>query len=126
MFNAAVVDPDTGSLEATAGLLARNPHVSSVACFRGYSDFFKEIEKGGIHLAFIRVGSPGFHGLSVARETFAVSPATMVVFMSDTGNYAVAAFEEGACGYLILPAEQKDLDELVDNLKKRVKGACWS
>lgn len=78
-----------------------------------------EIEKGGIDIAFIRVGNPGLHGLSLAKETLAASPATKVVFMSDTERYAVIAFEEGACGYLLLPAEQNDLDEVMDNIRKR-------
>jgi len=119
MFKAAVVDPDPGSLQATAGLLANNGHIASVACFSGYDGFMSELRKGGVHIAFIRVGVPGLPGLSVARETLAVSPATMVVFMSDTESYAVTAFEEGASGYLLLPAEQKDFDGVVENIRKR-------
>lgn len=119
MFNAAVVDPDPGSLKATAGLLARNPHIASVACFDGYTGFMSEIEKGGVHVAFIRVGFSGFHGLSIAKEALVASPATRIVFMSDTGNYAVMAFDEGASGYLLLPAKQKNLDEVMDNIRKR-------
>jgi len=125
MFNTAVVDPDAGSLKAAAGLLAKNPHVDSVACFSGYTGFMSEIERGGVHIAFIRVGRPGFHGLSIARETLSVSPATRVVFMSDTESYAVMAFEEGASGYLLLPAVQKDLDEVMDNIRKRGTGRLF-
>lgn len=119
MFKVAVVDPDPGSLQATAGLLARNGHVVSVACFSGYGSFLNEIRKGEVHVAFIRVGRPELPGLTAARMILAVSPATMVVLMSDSESYAVAAFEEGASGYLLLPAGQKDLDGVMENIRKR-------
>lgn len=119
MLNAAVVDPDSGSLKIVACLLERNAQIASVTCFSSLPDYVSELEKGSIHIAFIRVGSPGFHGLSLARETSLVSPATRVVFMSDTERYAVMAFEERACGYLLLPAQQKDLDEVLDNVRRR-------
>lgn len=119
MFNTAVIDPDSGALEAMVGLLKKNTNIASVVCFSKYADYMREIENGSIDIAFIRAGSYGFHGLSLAKETLLASPATRVVFVSDTEKYAVIAFEEGASGYLLLPVEQRDLNELMENIRRR-------
>ncbi|MFZ5642894.1 MAG: response regulator [Bacillota bacterium] len=119
MYNVAVIDNDSDCLKAMASLLEGNCYMLSVNCFSRSSDYLGELKKGNIHIAFIRVGSPGLHGLSLTKVTQKVSPATRVVLMSCAESYAVMAFEEKACGYLVLPAEQKDLDEVIANIRRR-------
>ncbi|MHB8158869.1 MAG: response regulator [Desulfocucumaceae bacterium] len=119
MYNAAVIDTDSGCLELMARLLNGNCYIASVTCFSLMSDYLSELKKGNIQVVFIRVGSPGLQGLSLTKVTQTVSPATRVVFMSCAESYAVMAFEEKACGYLVLPAEQKGVDEVIENIKRR-------
>ncbi|MBU7006028.1 LytR/AlgR family response regulator transcription factor [Phosphitispora fastidiosa] len=119
MYNAAVIDTDPATLEAMAGLLGNNPHVDRISCFSRMPDFFSELEKGWVQIAFIRVGGPGLQGLSLAKEIIKISPATRVVFMAGIAGYALMAFDEGARGYLLLPADQKRLDEVIENIRKR-------
>ncbi|MCL5058023.1 MAG: hypothetical protein M1130_08515 [Actinobacteria bacterium] len=119
MYNTAVIDTDIGCLKSMASLLEGNCHIISVTCFSRSSDYLSELKKGNIHIAFIRVGSPELQGLSLAKVTQTVSPSTRFVFMSSAESYAVMAFEERACGYLLLPAEQKDLDGVIENIRKR-------
>ncbi|WP_418791917.1 LytR/AlgR family response regulator transcription factor [Phosphitispora sp. TUW77] len=119
MYNAAVIDTDPYTLETMARLLENNSYISRVACFSRLPDFFSELEKGWIHIAFIRVGGPELQGLSLAMKIIKVSPATRVVFMAGIAGYAIMAFEEGARGYLLLPADQRRLDEVIENIRRR-------
>ena len=119
MYNTAVIDNDPATIKAMVGLLENNPHIARVACFSRLPDFYREMEKGRVQIAFIRVGSPGLQGLSLAKEIMKVSPATRVVFMAGIAGYAIMAFDEGARGYLLLPANQKRLDEVIENIRKR-------
>jgi two-component SAPR family response regulator len=118
MYNTAVIDTDSICLRHISGLLKENRDINSVTCFQLWSDYLGELKKGNIHIAFIRVDSPGVQGLSLARVTQGVSPATRIVFISSVKSYAVMAFEERASGYLVLPVTQQDLDEVVVNIKK--------
>lgn len=119
MYNTAVIDTDGGCLKQVASLLKENRYIISVACFHQWADYLGELKKGNIHITFIRVDSPGLQGLSLAKVTQRISPATRIVFISSVKSYAVMAFEERASGYLVLPAKQKDLDKVVENIRRR-------
>lgn len=119
MYNAAVVDTDSSCLRIMARLLEENCYITSVNCFSRWQDYLSELAKKNIHIAFIRVGSMGLYGQPLAKKTLMISPATRIVFMSSAGSYAVMAFEEKACGYLVLPAEQRDLNGVIDNIRRR-------
>lgn len=119
MYLAAVIDTDSDFLKYMSGLLENNCYIISVSCFNQWSDYLSELKKGNINLALIRVDSPGLQGLSLARVTQGASPATRIVFISSAASYAIMAFEERARGYLVLPVKQQDLDEVVDNIRRR-------
>ena len=119
MYNAVVMETDRSCLKYLSRLLKENPYINSVTCFYRSEDYLEELKKGTMHIAIIRVDSPGPQGLSLARVTQMVSPATRVVFISSVKSYAVMAFEERASGYLVLPVTQKDVDEVVLNIRRR-------
>jgi len=119
MYNAAVIDNDNGCLEYMSRLLEQNGHITSVTCFQQWASYLEELKNRNIHIAFIRVDSPGLQGFSLAKVTQKVSPVTRIVFISSAESYAVIAFEERASGYLVLPVRQKRLDEVIENIRKR-------
>lgn len=119
MYNTAVIDSDSSFLKYMSCLLEENRYIGSVNCFHQWPGYLDELEKGNIHISFIRVDSPSLQGLSLAKVTQRICPATRIVFISSAASYAVMAFEERAWGYLMLPVKQKDLDEVVENIRKR-------
>ena len=119
MFKAIVFDHDWDSLQITLELMKNNRYLTSVIGFSTPQALFNELEKGNIDIAFIRVGKPGISGLSLVRKIQQRLPAVRLVFMADTRNYAVMAFEEGACGYLILPIRTEYLTEVIENILQR-------
>ncbi len=119
MYNVAVIDRDLDCLKNMLQLVQKNVHITSVTCFQQPGSYLKEIKKGNSDIAFIRVDSPGLQGLSLAKVTQRVSPATRIVFISSVKSYAVMAFEERASGYLVLSVTQKDVDEVVANIRRR-------
>ena len=119
MYNTAVIDTDNGCLKHLSGLLKANCNINSVASFAHWAYYLGELKKGNIHIAFIRVDNSCLQGLSLVKVTQRVSPDTRIVLISSVESYAVMAFEERASGYLVLPVTQKDLDDVVDNIRKR-------
>jgi len=119
MYNVAVIETNRGCLKYLSRILKENCYINSVTCFYRGEDYLSELKKGTMHIAFIRVDSPGLQGFSLAKATQMVSPATRIVFMSSVKSYAVMAFEERASGYLVLPVTQKDVDEVVLNIRRR-------
>lgn len=119
MYNVALIDNDIKCLEYMSRLLEGNEHITSLTCFQQRDGYLEELQKGNIHIAFIRLGSPGLHGFSLAKATRKVSPVTRIVFLASADSHAVIAFEERASGYLVLPVKQKRLDEVVENIMKR-------
>jgi len=119
LYNTVVIDTDNGCLNHISRLLKENGLINSVTCFHQWSEYLGELEKGNIHIVFIRVDSPGLQGLSLAMETKGISPVTRIVFISSVKSYAVIAFEEQASGYLVLPVTQQALDEVVANIRRR-------
>jgi len=119
MYDTAVIDSNSACLEHISGLLKDNRYINSVTCYCRWVDYLGELKHRNIHIAFIRVDSPGLHGLSLARVTRGMSPDVRIVFISGVNDYAVIAFEEKASGYLMWPATQKDIDEVIENIRAR-------
>ncbi len=119
MYNAMVMVTDRNCLKCLSRLLKENRYINSVTSFYRSEDYLCELKKGKMHIAFIRVDSPGLEGLSLAKATLKISPATRVVFISGVKSYAIMAFEERASGYLVLPVTQKDVDVVVANIRRR-------
>lgn len=128
MYNTTVIDTDSHCLKHMSRLLKENCYINSVTCVHQWEDYLGELKKTNLHIAFIRVDSPGLSGLSLVKVTQEISPGTRIVFVSSVKSYAVLAFEEKASGYLVLPITQKDLDEVVVNIRRRDqlrRGDLW-
>lgn len=122
MYTAAVIDNDLNCLVNILGLLRSNLHIISADHFSCSSDYLNELAKRQINIAFIRLGNPELQGLSLARKTKEISPSTRVVFMSSSQSYSIMAFEEGAWGYLLLPARKESLEAVIENIRCREIG----
>ena len=57
------------------------------------------------------LGLPGINGLEAARRIRAISPDSRVLFLSehDSHEFVVAAFEAGACAYILKSDAATDL-----------------
>lgn len=67
--------------------------------------------------AFLDIRMPGMTGVEAARL---IGSACHIVFITAYGEFAVAAFEQGAVDYVLKPAERERLELTVARLRQRL------
>lgn len=76
-------------------------------------------------LVFLDIRMPGMSGIEAAREIARLAPADdapacEIVFITAYDQYAVEAFEQGVCDYVLKPAERERLQLTVQRLQARL------
>jgi two-component SAPR family response regulator len=73
-------------------------------------------------VVFVRIDDPSIPGLEMTRQATAVYPEIQVVWMAAGEGYALEAFPRGVDAYLLLPATEEKLAEVMDSLEfKKVR-----
>jgi DNA-binding LytR/AlgR family response regulator len=67
-------------------------------------------------IVFLDIQLPGLNGMEVARH---IPDACQVVFVTAYGEHALAAFDAGACDYLVKPVTNARLLQTIRRLKSR-------
>lgn len=70
-------------------------------------------------VCLIRLGREGIPGLTAAALLRQESPGTRIVFVANSSDYAIAAYELGAYGYLLSPVKQEKLQRLLVHAASR-------
>ena len=84
-----------------------------------FQAFFDTPEDGVI---FVRIDDPSIPGLELTRRATTVYSNIQLVWMAANEEYALEAFPRGVDAYLLLPATEEKLAEVMDSLKfKRVR-----
>ncbi len=77
-------------------------------------------------LVFLDIRMPGLTGVEAARQIAQLPededdwPLPEIVFITAYDQYAVEAFEQGVCDYVLKPAERERLALTVERIKKRL------
>jgi DNA-binding LytR/AlgR family response regulator len=116
---AAVVAEDEPVLreQLTEALVAVWPELDIVAVSENGSQALAALEQYRPDVLFLDIEMPGASGLEVARQA---SGRCHVVFVTAYGQYAVAAFEEGALDYLIKPIDRSRLAAACERVRRRL------
>jgi two-component SAPR family response regulator len=78
-----------------------------------FQAFIRAPEDGAV---FVRIDDPSIPGLELTRQATAVYPQIQVVWMAAGEGYALEAFPRGVDAYLLLPATEEKLAEVMDSL----------
>lgn len=76
-------------------------------------------------LVFLDIRMPGLTGVEAARQIAQLPdddewPLPEIVFITAYDQYAVEAFEQGVCDYVLKPAERERLAVTVERIRKRL------
>jgi DNA-binding LytR/AlgR family response regulator len=106
---ALVVDDEVPALDELTYLLRAMPAVSSVHAARSPSEALRSLQERRYDVVFLDVRMPSLNGIELANvlARFASPPA--VVFVTAYEEYAVRAFDIGACDYLLKPVSRTRL-----------------
>jgi DNA-binding LytR/AlgR family response regulator len=106
---ALVVDDEVPALDELTYLLRSMPAVASVHAARSPSEALRSLQQRRYDVVFLDVRMPSLNGIELANVLgrFAAPPA--VVFVTAYEEYAVRAFDIGACDYLLKPVSRTRL-----------------
>jgi DNA-binding LytR/AlgR family response regulator len=116
---ALVVDDEVPALDELTYLLRALPVISSVHAARSPSEALRSLQERRYDVVFLDVRMPSLNGIELANVLgrFAVPPA--IVFVTAYEEYAVRAFDIGACDYLLKPVSRTRLSTALDRALRR-------
>ena len=113
-MNVYVLDKKSESLKRMLECLSDNKKISEVEVFDDYDLFISKVIKSNPALCIIRLGCEEIPGLKAARMVKLVNCDIRVVFISESRDYALDAFEIGANGYLLGAADKTTLNKCLE------------
>lgn len=76
---------------------------TEVEAFEDYTRLVEQAGNSPPDFCIIRLGRDEIPGLKIAETVKQISPDVRIIFISDERNFALAAYELGAHGYLLCP-----------------------
>jgi DNA-binding LytR/AlgR family response regulator len=116
---ALVVDDEVPALDELMYLLQSIPAISSVHAARSSSEALRSLQERRYDVVFLDVRMPSLNGIELANVLgrFASPPA--IVFVTAYEEYAVRAFDIGACDYLLKPVSRTRLNTALGRALRR-------
>ena len=107
--SALVIDDEVPALDELSYLLRTTFSITPVDAAQTSADAFRYLQERPYDMVFLDVRMPGLNGIELGNvlRRFATPPA--IVFVTAYEEYAVRAFELGACDYLLKPVSRARL-----------------
>jgi DNA-binding LytR/AlgR family response regulator len=107
--SALVVDDETPALDELSYLLRTNFPIAPVHAAQNASDALRHLQERRYDVVFLDVRMPELNGIELGNvlRRFAAPPA--IVYVTAYEEYAVRAFDIGACDYLLKPVSRARL-----------------
>jgi len=107
--SALVIDDETPALDELSYLLRTNFPIDPVHAAQNASDALRHIQERRYDVVFLDVRMPELNGIELGNvlRRFAAPPA--IVYVTAYEEYAVRAFDIGACDYLLKPVSRARL-----------------
>lgn len=107
--SALVVDDETPALDELSYLLRTNFPIAPVHGAQNASDALRHLQERRYDVVFLDVRMPELNGIELGNvlRRFAAPPA--IVYVTAYEEYAVRAFDIGACDYLLKPVSRARL-----------------
>jgi DNA-binding LytR/AlgR family response regulator len=107
--SALVIDDEAPARDELSYLLRTAFSIAPVDAAQNSSDAFRYLQERSYNVVFLDVRMPALNGIELGNvlSKFATPPA--IVFVTAFEEYAVRAFEIGACDYLLKPVSRARL-----------------
>lgn len=95
---------------------------ASIAGFTRATEAIEYAHSTRVGIAFldVEIGIPS--GLDLCKELLEINPETNVIFVTAFENYALEAWDTGACGFLLKPLTEEDIHKQLTKLRHPVDG----
>src|SRR5437867_6554667 len=120
MIHAVVVEDEPLARCYLADLLTCTGRVEIVGEAEDARDGLRLCQRPRVDAAFLDIRLPGPDGLTLGKTLTRLSRPPLLVFVTGSADYAVAAFQVHAADYLLKPIEAKRVEEAVRHLEQRL------
>src|SRR5439155_16513968 len=120
MIHAVVVEDEPLARRYLADLLTRTGRVEIVGEAEDARYGLRLCQRPGVDAAFLDVRLPGPDGLTLGKALIRLPHPPLLVFVTGSAEYAVAAFQVHAADYLLKPLEATRVEEAVRHVEQRL------
>lgn len=121
MIRAIVFEDDLRDRRHLVSLLTRTGRVRVVGEAEDYTGALDLCTRTGVDAAFLGIRLPGPNGLAVGAALTHLSSPPLIVFITETSEHAVTAFDLHAADFLLKPLDPDRVAEAVSHLEQRVR-----
>lgn len=121
MCEVFLADTDRQNIDMLRELLAKY-HAVDPAIWHNNRGYYEFLDNSANAIVFIRVDNCAIPGLEITQAAIDSDTDIHVVWMAQSGAYALDAFRYGADAYLLLPATEETLRETINSQIDRKRG----
>ncbi len=116
---ALVIDDEEPALDELTYLLRTTFSIAHVDAAQNSADAFRFLQERPYDVVFLDVRMPGLNGVELGNVLRRFSAPPAIVFVTAYEEYAVRAFEIGACDYLLKPVSRARLRTALERALRR-------
>jgi two-component system, LytTR family, response regulator len=113
-----IIDDEAAARSRLRKLLGAHPEVEIIGEARNALEALAQIEQRQPDLLLLDVQMPGLNGFELLRALPSATPLPLVIFATGYDQYALAAFETNAIGYLLKPINRERLGQAIERACK--------
>ena len=120
--NIIMVDDENIILKGGLTLISKLIPNASITGFTSPSEALRYAKSNRVHLAFLDIELGKISGLDLCRKLIEINPRTNVIYLTAYPDYALDAWDTGACGYAVKPISSEQLKDKLSRLKFPIRG----
>ena len=120
--NIMMVDDESIILKSGMAVIANLLPNASVTGFTSPTEALSFAKFNRVHLAYIDIEMGKLNGLELCRELLKINPRTNVIYLTAYPDYALEAWDTGACGFAVKPLTAEQARNHLTRLKFPIKG----
>ena len=120
--NIMMVDDESIILKSGMAVIANLLPNASVTGFSSPTEALSFAKSNRVHLAYIDIEMGKLNGLELCRELLKINPRTNVIYLTAYPDYALEAWDTGACGFAVKPLSAKQVRDHLTRLRFPIRG----
>ncbi len=120
--NIIIVDDEKIALRAGLTLIGRMMPNAIITGFTSPAEAVQFSNANRVHLAFLDIELGKTSGLDLCRELISINPHTNVIYLTAYPDYALDAWDTGACGFALKPLSEEQVRDKLSHLRFPIRG----
>ena len=96
--------------------------MSVIGGFTSPTEAISFAKSNRVHLAYVDIEMGKLNGLELCRELLKINPRTNVIYLTAYPDYALEAWDTGACGFAVKPLSAEQVRDHLTRLRFPIRG----